>query len=153
MTPRTQLARFIAKFNPGVARLARAVLGRMRAKMPTANLLVYDNYNALAIGFSANERAYDSVFSIAVFPRGVSLFFFYGVDLPDPLKLLTGSGNMGRHIRLESPSSLEVPGVRTLMRVALKRADPPLPKKGRGRIVIKSISKKQRPRRLAARRA
>ena len=151
MTPRAQLAAFVARFDPRMARLARAVLARMRAKMPSANLLVYDNYNALAVGFCANERAYDSVFSIAVFPRGVSLFFFYGVALPDPQKLLRGSGNMARHIRLESTSVLDVPGVRTLMKEALKRADSPLPKKGRGRIIIKSISKKQRPRRLAGR--
>jgi len=48
----------------------------MRTKFPRANVLVYDNYNALAIGFGPTERASDAVFSIAPFPRWVSLFSF-----------------------------------------------------------------------------
>jgi hypothetical protein len=147
VTPRSQLATFLGRFDPAVARRARAVVSAMRARMPSANLLVYDNYNALAIGFCPNERAYDSIFSVAVFPRGVNLFFFHGPDLPDPYRLLRGNGNMVRHIRLESARTIETRAVRALMTIALKRADPPLPKTGRGRIIIKSISKKQRPRR------
>src|SRR5262245_57037570 len=47
-TPETQLEGFLDKFTPDVARLARACLTKMRARLPGAIQLVYDNYNALA---------------------------------------------------------------------------------------------------------
>jgi len=114
--------------------------------MPSANQLVYDNYNALAIGFCPTDRAYDSIFSVAVFARGVNLFFFNGPNLPDPQRLLKGSGNMVRHIRVEGIVLLDDPAVRALMEQAIEDADPPLAAKGRGRVIIKAISKKRRPR-------
>ena len=146
MTPRAQLAAFLARFDRPVASLARAILARLRARMPSANQLVYDNYNALAIGFSVTDRAYDSIFSVAVFARGVNLFFFNGPNLPDPQHLLKGSGNMVRHIRVEGIGLLDDPAVHDLMELAIKEADPPLASSGRGRVIIKSISKKRRSR-------
>ena len=146
-SPRQQLAGLLAKYSPEVERLAKAVLRKLRARLPGATELVYDNYNALAIGFAPGERASECVFSIALFPRWVSLFFFEGCHLPDPEGLLKGSGKHVRHIVLQSAADLDRPAVRALMAHALKIADPPIPASGRGRIVIKSVSAKQRPRR------
>jgi len=146
-TPARQLARFIAKFAPAVARLARAALPVLRARFPTAVALVYDNYNALAIGFGPNERASEAIVSLAVFARGVNLYFIQGAKLPDPQRLLHGSGNQGRYIRLERAAQINDPGVEALLREAVKIGKTPLPASGRGYTVIKSISAKQRPRR------
>ena len=74
-SPEQQLASFLAKFTDEIAALAEAILGEMRRLYPTALELVYDNYNALAIGFSPTERPSEAIFSIALFPRWVSLFF------------------------------------------------------------------------------
>jgi len=119
----------------------------LRKRFPTANELVYDNYNALAIGYSTSERTSDVLFSLAVYARGVSLYFMYGRSLPDPDGLLQGSGNQGAFVRLEDVSVLDRPGVKALMRAAVDQAEPPLPSRGRGRTIVKSISAKQRPRR------
>jgi hypothetical protein len=153
MTPRAQLNAFIAKFSPEVAALTRATLKAMDRRLPTATRLVYDNYNALAIGYSATDRTTDVVFSIAVFPRWISLFFYYGVELDDPDGLLVGKGNQVRHTVLEDASDLDKPGIRALMRQALDLADPPLPRSGRAPLIIKSISARQRPRRPKAKAA
>jgi hypothetical protein len=147
--PEEQLAGFIAKYSPEIGALAHAALARMRARLPGAIELVYDNYNALAIGFSPTERTSDVIFSIALYPRWVSLFFFHGVGLPDPQKLLKGSGKTVRHIVLENASDLDKPAVKALMKLTLERAGKPLDKKNRSRIIIKSVSAKQRPRRPA----
>jgi hypothetical protein len=142
-----RLASFIAKFTPEVASLTHSILARMRERYPTALELVYDNYNALAIGFSATERPSQAIFSIAVYPKWVSLFFLDGKDLPDPDKLMQGHGNVARHIRLPSPATLNEMSVKKLMLEATARAAVPFAPQGSPRIIIKSISAKQRPRR------
>jgi hypothetical protein len=129
-----------------VATNARAILAAMRRHFPGAVQLVYDNYNALAIGFGASERLADTVFSIALYPRWVSLFFLNGVELDDPEKLLKGSGNRVRHIVLENAAELNRPGIKALMAQALERAEVRFSRAG-GRVVIRSISGRQRPRR------
>jgi hypothetical protein len=142
-----QLASFIAKFTPEVAALARSILAAMRARYPTAIKLVYDNYNALAIGFGPSEKTSQAIFSVAVFPRWVSLFFLQGKQLPDPEGILQGSGNVARHIRLPSAGRLDELSVKNLMQEATARAAVPFSAHGTPRLIIKSISAKQRPRR------
>ncbi len=144
--PAQQLARFVDKYSPEVAAVARAALAKMRARLPGAVQLVYDNYNALVIGFGPTERASDALFSIVLYPRWVNLFFLNGAGLHDPHKLLQGSGSRVRSIRLDTASVMEQPAVRALMAQAIDEAKPFDPKK-RGRIVIKMMSAKQRPRR------
>ena len=66
-SPEAQLDRFIDKYTPAIAAHARAALVRMRQLLPGAVQLVYDNYNALAIGFGPSERASEAIFSIALY--------------------------------------------------------------------------------------
>lgn len=148
-SPEKQLAGFIAQYTPEIAALAHAALAKMRARLPGAIELVYDNYNALAIGFGPTERASDAIFSIALYPRWVSLFFLHGARLPDPQNLLKGSGKVARHIVLEDAAVLDKPTVKALIALALKDAAKPLTATSPSRIIIKSISAKQRPRRPA----
>jgi hypothetical protein len=138
---------FIDKFDPAIATLVRAARRVLRKRFPTAVELVYDNYNALAIGFGPSERTSDAFVSLAAFARGVSLYFLYGAALPDPEKRLHGGGNQGRFIRLESLDVLDDPYVVRLLQTAADQEDAPLPKAGRGYAVVKSVSAKQRPRR------
>jgi hypothetical protein len=148
MAPRSELETFIRKFTPAVAADARAALKRMRTLVPGAVELVYDNYNALAIGFAPSERASEAVLSIAVFPRWVTLCFLQcGPTLSDPNRLLKGSGSRVRSIPLKSAADLNSPPIRALIAEALERATVPIDPSARRRLVIKSISPKQRPRR------
>ena len=142
-----QLDAFIDKFSPEVAVRTRVELDRMRALLPCAVEMIYDNYNALAIGFGPSERASDAIFSLAVFPRWVTLFFLQGARLADPDKLLCGNGTQVRHIRLANPHRLLSPAVRTLILAALEGARVPLSPYTKHRVIVKSISAKQRPRR------
>jgi hypothetical protein len=146
-TPENQLNEFIRKYSPSIQAVAKEALGKMRHRLPGAVELVYDNYNALAIGFGPTERASEIFFSIALYPRWVTLFVMGGVHLPDPQGILKGSGKGVRHVVLEDASTLDKPAVRTIMKLALDRAPLKLDAKSPNRIVIKSISAKQRPRR------
>ena len=142
-----QLASFLAKFTPEIAALAEAILTKMRRSYPTAVELVYDNYNALAIGFAPGERTSDAIFSIALFPRWISLFFLQGVGLQDPDRLLQGQGKVARHVVLPTLDALDDPRLVALMDQAVEKARVPFPATGQRRLVIKSVSAKQRPRR------
>jgi len=144
-----QLDGFLGKFTPAVEAQARAALGRLRARLPGACELVYDNYNALAIAFGANEKMAGIVFSIAVYPRWVSLFFARGAELPDPQGLLDGAGNKMRHIVLQDIALFDHPGVEALITESLARAVPPIDPTQPRRLIIRSVAAKQRPRRPA----
>ncbi len=145
--PAKQLEGFISKFDPEVARLTNASLKILRRRFSTAFELVYDNYNALAIGWSPNGRTSEVICSLAVYARGVNLYFMYGAHLKDPDKLLEGQGNQGRFIRLDTAERILDPKVSALLDAATELGDTPLPATGKRTLVIKSISAKQRPRR------
>jgi hypothetical protein len=138
---------FIDKFTPEVAALARALLARMKDRIPGAVIPVYDNYNALAIGFGATDRVQDVILSLAVMPRWVTLCFMWGIRLDDPHKLLGGSGNQVRHVRLHSADALDDPRIDAFIAQALANAERPIDPSELHRLVIKSVSAKQRPRR------
>ena len=142
-----ELDGFIAKYTPDLAAQTHALFARMRARLPSATVLVYDNYNALAIGFAAGEKAGQAILSIAAYPRWVTLFFLQGVGLNDPHRLLEGTGNRVRSIRLAAPDTLDDLRIEALIAQALEKADPPLPVDTAGEIIIKSVSANQRPRR------
>ena len=105
-----------------------------------------DNYNFFVIGYGATERPSDRVVSIAAGARGVALSFYYGATLPDPHKVLLGSGRQNRFVRLESAATLARPEVEALLAAAVAQAKTALPASGRGKLIIRSISEKQRRR-------
>ena len=145
-SPEQRFATMLANFTPEIVAQAEAVLAKMRARLPGAVEMVYDNYNGLVVGFGAEERPHDAVFSIIVLPDHVTLCFIWGADLFDPGKLLRGSGSQVRHIRLDAGAAvLDTPVIRTLMNEALEFSGEPFD--GKGRLVIRMISAKQRPRR------
>ncbi len=145
-----QLKTFISKFEPKHQTLIRAVRKALRKRFPTAFELAYDNYNFFVIGYGSTERPSDAIVSMAAGANGVGLCFIHGARLPDPHQLLLGSGNQTRFIRLESVDVLARPEVHALIAAAIAGAKTPLSARGRGRLIIRSVSAKQRPRRKAA---
>jgi hypothetical protein len=146
-SPEAQLTAFLAKYTPEVAAEAVASLERLRPQVPGAVEMVYDNYNALVVGFGATEKPSEAVLSIAVMPRWVTLCFLFGATLPDPHGLLRGGGNIVRNVRLASSADLERPEIRELVALAVAGSKTPFDPAAPRRMVIKSISAKQRPRR------
>lgn len=149
-SPAAQLAAFIARYTPGIAARGRAIIAKMRKRLPGASVLVYDHYNGLVVGFSRSERARDAILSVVLYPRWVTLFFLKGAALADPEHLLRGSGSTVRHIVLNTPAELDRPAIKVLMAQALADA-PELVAPGRPRrLILKGIAPTRRPRRPAA---
>ena len=149
MTAESQLASFIAKFDPKHQTILRGARRILRARFPTAHEIVYDNYNFFVIGYSPTERPSDTVVSLVGAANGVGLSFYRGAGLPDPHKLLLGSGAQNRFIRLETARRLTVPDVEALIAAAVARSTAPFARTGGGSLIIKSISVTQRQRRRA----
>jgi hypothetical protein len=145
-----QLQTFIAKFEPKHQSVIRAARKVLRKRLATANELVWDNYNFFVIGYSATERPSDSIVQIAAAANGVGLAFYRGASLPDPHKILLGAGAQNRFIRLESVEVLNRPEVKELIDAAEAQAKTPFAASGRGKLIIRSISKKQKPRKKTA---
>ena len=143
MTPAKQLDAFLAKYTPAIVKDAKAMLGKMRRKLPGAVEMVYDNWNGLVIGFGPSERPSEAVLSLLLLKDHVTLCFLHGARLKDPHKLLQGSGNQVRHIKLGGPGDLDTPEIQDLVTRAV--GDLVFPAKRQ--LIIKSISPKQRPRR------
>ena len=146
MTPEEQLDTFIDRFVPEVAANARVAMAMVKARLPGATILVYDNYNALAIGFGPNDKARAIVCSIALYPRWASLFLVGGQALSDPEGLLEGTGGTMRHVKL-TPALIGSEAVAALLDAAAASAALPIDPSGEERLIIKSVSAKQRPRR------
>ena len=143
-----QLKTFIDKFEPTMQARIRAARKAMRKRLPTAYELVYDNYNFFVIGYGPTERPSDAPLSLACQASGIALCFLNGARLPDPRKLLKGAGKQVRSIKLPSADVLDQPEVEALVKAAVA-ASPAFPKTGKGQLVIRSVSAKQRPRRKA----
>jgi hypothetical protein len=145
VAPARQLNTLLERFDPPIRALVREARTKLRRRMPTAFELVYENARAVAIGFASSERMSDTIVSLAVYARGVNLYFMYGIALDDPHHLLLGGGNQGRFVRLESAATLDRPEIKDLLAAAIAEGDTPLPRSGRGRLVIKSVATRRRP--------
>ena len=146
-----QLKTFIDKFEPKNQALIRAVRKSLRKRLPAAHELAYDNYNFFVIGYGPSERPSDCILSIAAAANGVGLCFLRGASLPDPRKTLLGSGKQTRFLRIESAEVLARPEVEALIAAAVAQSKTSLPTTGKRKLIIRSVSAKQRPRRSPTR--
>lgn len=146
-TPQKQLDSFIARFTPEMAALGRKMFAHMKRRLPGSVMTVYDNYNALVVGFGPEGRVSTTPLSVALYPRWANLFFLTGARLQDPKRLLKGSGAIVRSIRVEDAELLNDEDVDALITAAVLDVGWRLDPKATCRLVIQSISAKQRPRR------
>jgi hypothetical protein len=145
--PEAQLRSLIAKFDPSDQKLIRSVRSAVRKRLPGANELLYDYGRFFVIGYSPTDQPMDGIVSIAARPDGVRLYLMPGPRLPDPKKLLMGSGKQARFIPVESARRLAHPDVEALIAAAIGQAGVPLPTWGRGGLVVRTVGGKRRARR------
>ena len=138
-----ELGTLIAKFAPAHLRLVGAMRRWLRKRLPTAYEVVYEYRDCFVISFSPNEHGYEGVLGIRASADGVSLYFNNGKELPDPEKLLQGSGKQTRSIDVEGASTLARPAVARLIEEAIARNRVPFARAGRGSVLIRSTSAKQ----------
>lgn len=149
--PEAQLRSVIERFDRKDQKLIRSVRTALRKRFPTANELVYDYGFSLVIGYSPTDRGIDSIVSSSARATGVALYFNRGPQLPDPKRLLLGSGKQTRFVELKAASQLAHPDVEALIAAAIDQSEIPLPSEGHGHVIVKSDGRKRRSRGKATR--
>jgi hypothetical protein len=137
---------FLVRYDDDIVKIAKAARKKMRALFAGSFELVYDNYNALVFAYSSTEKQSDIACSIALYPRWVTLFFARGAALPDPKKILEGSGKVIRGIRLQDASTLDDVDVRSLIALARDGVSTPFATRTTVKTVVRSISPVRRER-------
>jgi len=146
-TAQQQLDGLLKKYSPEMEKLGRAAIAHLRKRLPGAFCLVYDNYNALAVGFGPEAKASTLPISIALYPRWATLFLMFGATLDCPEGLLEGKGPRIRSVRLDGLGMLKSEAIDTLVAAAVVQAGWKLDPKAKGELIMQSVSAKQRPRR------
>jgi len=144
-SPNAQFAAFLSRFPAEIVPLVKRCMPKLRRAVPCSYQLVYDYSNSLVVAFSMSERGYEAIVAIAIFPHRVQLYF--DKSLPDPKGLLKGSGTKVRSVTIKAASDLDHADIQALFKAAIKRSGATFPKTRSTRMVIKSASKKEKPRR------
>ena len=111
------LKEMLAPYPRDVQSLARAARALLMDVLPKVKETVDPTGPYITYGY---EPGYKGVVSyITVSKQGVKLGVARGASLPDPKKLLQGSGKSNRHVVIKTPDDLETPGIRQLVRAAL----------------------------------
>lgn len=139
-----ELRSLIAEYAPAQLWLIGAMRRSLRRRLPAAHEVVYEYRDAVVISISPNEHGYDGVFAIKAGADGVLLYFNQGKDLPDPAKLLQGSGKQVRSIDVEAASTLAHPAVARLIDLAIARNRVPFARAGRGSVIVRPTSASKR---------
>ncbi len=144
-SPNAQLSAFLSRFSPEIVALVKRCLPKLRRAFPGSYQLVYDYSNSLVVAFGMSDRGYEAIVAISISPRGVRLYFDKSV--PDPKGLLEGSGGKVRRVALKAASDLDHGDIQALVKAAIKHSGVTFPRTRSTRMIIKSESKKRRPRR------
>jgi hypothetical protein len=147
--PINDLLKFLKPFDKKVQTTALQLREFVLDMLPGSNELIYDNYNALAIGYSLTDKQKEMFCHIAVYSKHVNIGFDRGVDLDDPKQILKGAGNRIRHITVTDFESFQKSYVKTLLKQAHKLTIDAYDKKTQtisAQSIVKSISaNKKRP--------
>jgi hypothetical protein len=117
---------------------------------PNTNELIYDNYNAVAFGWSPTDKLGHTFCSIAVgrSSKSIHFGFYWGNEISDPEKILLGQGNQYRYILVTDKKKFPKAYMRKLVKEAYANSLVKVKDQKQifnGLTIVKSISEKKRP--------
>jgi hypothetical protein len=145
--PPAPLRKFLAAFDPAIARLFLAARKIVLAAAPDADELVYDAYNAVSAAYTFSGRLREAFLHVAAYGAHVNLGFNRGAELEDPDGLLRGKGARIRHVRIAAPAELRAAPLARLVRAAVAQGRTLAPLGGSVSRVRPTTGPKRRPRR------
>src|ERR1700679_4074707 len=123
--PDRLLLSYLASYDPHVSDLTLALRDVVLEEAPDAVESISKGY-ALAIGFSLTAKPMkDGFCHVVTYASHVNLGFNRGALLPDPNKILMGSGKSIRHITIHDQRELERPLPRRYLQASIEQVGGP----------------------------
>lgn len=72
------------------------------------------------IAYGRGKASKEWIFAIAPHMKHVNLLFNKGAHIPDPSRLMVGSGELARHVKIKSEAETQNSALRLLLEEALK---------------------------------
>ena len=118
------LLKFLRPFEDEIKETALWLRGFVWDLYPSANELIYDNYNALAFGWSPTDRVGHTFCSVAVgrSSNNVHFGFYWGSQIADPDKILLGNGNQYRYILVKDKDDFPKTYIKRLLKEAYRNS-------------------------------
>jgi hypothetical protein len=143
------LLKFLKPFSEETMEIVLWLRGFVWDLYPQVNELIYDNYNALAIGWSPTERVGHTFCSIAVGRTSMNIHFgfYWGAELSDPETMLIGEGNQYRYILVRNVEEFPKAYIKRLVKEAYNNSLVKVKDQNQiicGHTITKSISAKKR---------
>lgn len=117
-----QIMKYLESFHEEIVALALQLRIQLKKETKPAFELVGDSTISLNIGYGFTEKAWDCFCAIIVYSKHINLSFNAGAFLPDPQRLLNGTGKKIRHIKIKDFDDINKQSVKVLLNEARKRA-------------------------------
>lgn len=145
----TDLLKFLEPFDPEITSLVMWLRDFVWDLYPMANELIYDNYNAVALGWSPTDKIGHIFCSIAIgrTSGNVHFGFYWGAEISDPEKKLIGNGKQYRYLLVKSKSEFPLEYIKSLVHEAYENSMSKvkdLKQLKEGLTITKSVSEKKR---------
>jgi hypothetical protein len=102
-------ARLLERFSDDVVEIALSLRDRVFSLMPAAHEIVYDAGYTVSLHYGPDDELRNAVLYIASYSKHANLGFFAGAMLPDPQRVLEGSGSRMRHVKFKSVAEVSAP--------------------------------------------
>lgn len=108
----------LSNYDPEVSTIGFQV--RTFLKQQLKDIIEYPDVSARIIGYGYGSGYKQTICTIIPSKTGIKLGFYKGSELPDPEKLLTGTGKVHKHVVIKSSSDLKSTALKNLLTEALK---------------------------------
>ncbi len=147
MNTYSELQKFLSPYDAEIQKLVNELREFIGGLVPEANVLIWDNYNAVAIAFSKSERLKDAFCHIAVYTKHVNLGFNRGTELSKSSIELSGKGKLIRHITIKNMKNFPKNAIEKMIWEAVGISEKHTPelvhKTASGKTIVMSISEKK----------
>ena len=108
----------LSKYDEKTVLLASKLRNFLLKELP--GIMELPDNTANLIGYGYGTVYQDTICTILLSKKGVKMGFYKGSELPDPEKLLTGTGKVHKYVEIKTEEDILSPALKVLLNEALK---------------------------------
>ncbi len=118
MTPNPEIEEFLSEYDEKVFQHAQKLRQLLITNLP--GITEQLDIKAKMVAYCYGQKYVELICVLIPSKKGLKLGFNRGTELPDPTKLLEGSGKISRYIPIKSADQIESPAITELITKALE---------------------------------